>query len=102
IGGELDRLAGGIRPGARDHRDAPGGMLDRGPDQQTVLIEIDGGRLAGGADDNDAVGALPHMPVDETAEALEIESPVLEHGGYDGDDAAPEHGVSPPSKNAEF
>ena len=54
-------------------------MLDRGLDQQMMLIEIDRRRFARGADDHDAVGAFGDMPVDQLAERVEIKAAVFVH-----------------------
>ncbi len=38
--GKLYRLAGGIAPGAGDDRHPSGGMIDRGLDEQIVLVKV--------------------------------------------------------------
>ena len=62
---------------------ASGGMLDRGLDEQAVLVEIHRRRFARGADDDDAVGAFGDVPVDQLAKRLEIERAVFLHRRHD-------------------
>ena len=85
VGGELDRFGGRIGAGSRDHRNAAAGMIDRGLDEQAMLVEIDGRRFAGRPDDHDARRAVPDMEIDELAQRRQVERPALLHRRRDGD-----------------
>ena len=100
--GELDRLRGRVRAGARDDRHAARGVRDGDVDQLLVLVEVDRRRLARGAHDHDAVGAFGDVPVDEGLEARDVETAILEHRGDDGDQAAGDHGLKPLDGMADF
>ena len=86
--GQLDRFGGRVRAGSRNHRHPPGGLFDRGADQQAMLVVADRGRFAGGADDDDAVRPLCDVPVDQAAQRVEIERAVVRHGGDDRNQAS--------------
>ena len=77
---KLDRLSGGVGAGTGDDRNAVPGMLDRGFNQQTVLVKINRWRLTGGTDNDDAVGAFGNLPVNQFAKCIQIQPAILIHG----------------------
>src|SRR6185312_2174049 len=81
---QLYRLAGGIRTGPGDHRNASGDLRDSSLDKFTVLVVVDSGRFSGSANDDDAVGAFLDVPIDKTAQRGEVQPAVLEHRRNNG------------------
>ena len=67
--GEPDDLAGGLGPGADEHRRPPAAVLDGGGDDLLLLALVEGVELAGGAEDEDAVHALGEHEVDVLPQA---------------------------------
>ena len=70
----------------------PRRVLDRGLDQQAVLVDVDRRRFAGRADDDDAGGAVRDVKIDELARARQVERTALLHRRRDGDEASGQHG----------
>ena len=60
---EVDRLGGGVRARAGDHRQPPGRRLDHQLDHPVVLGMAQRRRFAGGADRDQAMGTLLDVPL---------------------------------------
>ena len=86
--GQLDGFAGGVGPGAGNHRNAPGDLVDHTADDFLVLFHVQGGGLPGGTDRNNAVGALVQMEFDQAVKRLPIQVATRVHGGYQRHKAA--------------
>ena len=78
--GQLHRLAGGVRPGARQYRDFVLAHLHRDGNHLMMFLVGQGGRLAGGAAGHDPLGAVFNMKLQQIAKRLLIHLAVLERG----------------------
>ncbi len=85
VAGQLDGLAGGIRPGAGDDRHPAARRFDAQLHDPHVLLVAEGGRLTGGADRNQPLGSLRDLPFDQPLEGRLIELAVLERRNEGGD-----------------
>src|SRR5207247_2096597 len=89
---EVDRLRGGVGPGARDDVEAAAGRFDDDLDDAPVLIVAEGGRLPRGAARHNAVGALRHVRLDELPELGLVDLTAAERSDQ-RDDGTLEHGA---------
>ena len=90
--GELDRLLGGVRAGARDHGNAALGLLDAPGNHLPVLFVRQGWAFAGGADRDEALGAFGDLPIHQTPEGFLVDRAVAERrdeGGKRAPEARP-------------
>ncbi len=84
---QFDRLAGRVRPGARNHRHAAFGLLDAPLHHLPVLLVRERRALAGGAHRNQPIGALGDLPIDQVAERLLVQRAVAEGSDERGERA---------------
>ena len=76
--GKLDRLLGGIGPGAGDHGNAAPRLLNAPFDHAVMLVMAHGRTFAGCADRYQAMGALRYLPAHQGAERRFVERAILE------------------------